>query len=283
MVGRAAADETLHEGSQKRLHETSQKRLNDFVSTKVASKINGAPLRALAAEFERRLAALDWSAMARSLDERGYATIAALLAPARCAEVAAMYDERERFRSRVVMERVRFGVGEYKYFAPPLPPLVGALRAALYPHLAPIANRWGRAMGRDESYPADLERFLEICRRAGQTKPTPLLLRYEAGGYNCLHQDLYGEVAFPIQLTCQLNRGGIDFSGGEFLLVENRPRAQSRGEAVTLEQGEAIIFATSERPVAGSRGHYRVTMRHGVSRVRHGRRLTLGIIFHDAK
>jgi uncharacterized protein len=275
MVGRAAADETLH--------ETSQKRLNDFVSTKVASKMNGAPLPALAVEFERRLAALDWSAMARSLDERGYATIAALLAPARCAELAAMYEERERFRSRVVMERVRFGVGEYKYFAPPLPPLVGALRAALYPHLAPIANRWGRAMGRKGAYPADLERFLEICRRAGQTKPTPLLLRYEAGGYNCLHQDLYGEVAFPIQLTCLLSRGGIDFSGGEFLLVENRPRAQSRGEAVTLEQGEAIIFATSERPVAGSRGHYRVTMRHGVSRVRHGRRLTLGIIFHDAK
>ena len=275
MVGRAAADETLH--------ETSQKRLNDFVSTKVASKMNGAPLPALAVEFERRLAALDWSAMARSLDERGYATIAALLAPARCAELAAMYEERERFRSRVVMERVRFGVGEYKYFAPPLPPLVGALRAALYPHLAPIANRWGRAMGRDESYPADLERFLEFCRRAGQTKPTPLLLRYEAGGYNCLHQDLYGEVAFPIQLTCLLSRGGIDFSGGEFLLVENRPRAQSRGEAVTLEQGEAIIFGTSERPVAGSRGHYRVTMRHGVSRLHHGRRFSLGIIFHDAK
>jgi uncharacterized protein len=276
MVGRAAVDETLHETSQKRSHETS----NDFVSTKVASKMNGAPLPA---EFERRLAALDWSAMARSLDERGYATIAALLAPARCAELAAMYDERERFRSRVVMERVRFGVGEYKYFAPPLPPLVGALRATLYPHLAPIANRWGRAMGQEGAYPADLKRFLEICRRAGQTKPTPLLLRYEAGGYNCLHQDLYGEVAFPIQLTCQLSRGGIDFSGGEFLMVENRPRAQSRGEAVTLEQGEAIIFATSERPVAGSRGHYRVTMRHGVSRVRHGRRLTLGIIFHDAK
>jgi uncharacterized protein len=278
MVGRAAADETLHEVSQS-LHETS----NTFVSTKVATKMNGAQLPALTAEFERRLAALDWSAMARSLDERGYATIAALLAPARCAELAAMYEERERFRSRVVMERVRFGVGEYKYFAPPLPPLVGALRAALYPHLAPIANRWGHAMGRDESYPADLERFLEICRRAGQTKPTPLLLRYEAGGYNCLHQDLYGEVAFPIQLTCLLSRGGIDFSGGEFLLVENRPRAQSRGEAVTLEQGEAIIFATSERPVAGSRGHYRVAIRHGVSRVRHGRRLTLGIIFHDAK
>jgi hypothetical protein len=253
------------------------------VSTKVATKATDGPPRALTAELERRLAAVDWSAAAQSLDEHGCATIPALIAPPQCTGLAAMYDERERFRSRVVMERVRFGVGEYKYFAPPLPPLVGALRAALYPHLAPIANRWGRAMGRKGAYPADLERFLEICRRAGQTKPTPLLLRYEAGGYNCLHQDLYGEVAFPIQITCQLSRGGIDFSGGEFLLVENRPRAQSRGEAVTLEQGEAIIFATSERPVAGSRGHYRVTMRHGVSRVRHGRRLTLGIIFHDAK
>jgi len=245
--------------------------------------MTGAAPSALRAEFERPLAALDWNAIASSLDERGYATIPALLTPARCAELAAMYDERERFRSRVVMERMRFGVGEYKYFAPPLPPLVGALRAALYPHLAPIANRWVRAMRRDETYPADLERYLEICRRAGQTKPTPLLLRYEAGGYNCLHQDLYGEVAFPIQLTCLLSRAGIDFSGGEFLLVENRPRAQSCGEAITLEQGEAIVFATSERPISGSRGHYRVTMRHGVSRVRHGQRLTLGIIFHDAK
>jgi hypothetical protein len=270
MVGRAAPEETLQETS------------NDFVRIKVASKITGAAPSALTAEFERRLAALDWNAIARSLDERGYATIPALLTPARCAELAAIYDERGRFRSRVVMERVRFGVGEYKYFAPPLPPLVGALRAALYPHLAPIANRWGHAMGREEAYPANLEHFLKICRRAGQTKPTPLLLRYEAGGYNCLHQDLYGEVAFPIQLTCLLSRCGIDFSGGEFLLVENRPRAQSRGEAITLEQGEAIIFATSERPIASSRGHYRVTMRHGVSRVRHGQRLTLGIIFHDA-
>ena len=254
--------------------------------TKVATKITEASLTAeskLTAEFERRLQALDWSAASRSLEERGYTTIPALLAPAQCAGLSAMYDERERFRSRVVMERVRFGVGEYKYFAPPLPPLVAALRAAIYPHLAPIANRWLRAMGRAGTYPAELERFLDVCRRAGQTKPTPLLLRYEAGGYNCLHQDLYGEVAFPLQLTCLLSRAGIDFSGGEFLLVENRPRAQSRGEAVALEQGEAIVFATSERPVAGGRGHYRVTMRHGVSRVRHGRRFSLGIIFHDAK
>ncbi len=235
------------------------------------------------AEFERRLAALDWRAAAQSLDEHGYATIPALITPAQCAELSAMYDERERFRSRVVMERLRFGVGEYKYFAPPLPPLVAALRAAIYPHLAPIANLWLHAMGCDGTYPTELERFLETCRRAGQTKPTPLLLRYEAGGYNCLHQDLYGEVAFPIQLTCLLSGSGIDFSGGEFLLLENRPRAQSRGQTVILEQGEAIIFATSERPVAGQRGHYRVTMRHGVSRLHHGRRFSLGIIFHDAR
>jgi uncharacterized protein len=255
----------------------------EFVKAKTTTAMAGAAIPALTAEFERRLNALDWAALERALDERGYATIPALLAPARCAEIAAMYDERERFRSRVVMERVRFGVGEYKYFAPPLPPLVAAIRTALYPCLAPIANRWRRATGRDATYPAQLELFLQICRRTGQTKPTPLLLRYDAGGYNCLHQDLYGEVAFPLQLTCQLSRPGIDFKGGEFLLVENRPRTQSRGEAIALEQGEAIIFATSERPVAGSRGHYRVTMRHGVSRVCDGRRFTLGIIFHDAK
>src|SRR5690242_3008454 len=234
-------------------------------------------------ELKRRLEALDWTAAARSLDERGYTLLPDLLTPAQCAGLAAMYDERERFRSRVVMERVRFGVGEYKYFAPPLPPLIAALRAAIYPHLAPIANRWARAMGREEAFPAELGRFLEVCRRAGQTKPTPLLLRYEAGGYNCLHQDLYGEVAFPIQLTCLLSRNGIDFRGGEFLLVENRPRAQSRGEAIALSEGEAIVFATSARPIAGSRGHYRVTMRHGVSRVREGRRMSLGVIFHDAR
>jgi uncharacterized protein len=250
------------------------------VRKKVATKLSEA---SLTAEFEKRLAVLDWNAAERSLDDRGYTTIPALLTPAECAGLSTMYDERERFRSRVVMERVRFGVGEYKYFASPLPPLVAAMRTAIYAHLAPVASRWRRAMGRDELFPAELDRFLDICRRAGQTKPTPLLLRYDVGGYNCMHQDLYGEVAFPLQLTCLLSRGGIDFSGGEFLLLENRPRAQSRGEAVVLEQGAAIVFATSERPIAGSRGHYRVTMRHGVSRVRQGRRLTLGIIFHDAK
>jgi uncharacterized protein len=239
--------------------------------------------RALTAEIERRLAAADWTRIAESLDERGYATIAALLEPAECAELAGMYEERDRFRSRVVMERLRFGVGEYKYYAQPLPAIVAALRVAVYRRLAPIANQWARAMGGGEPYPAELGRFLEICRQAGQTKPTPLLLRYEVNGYNRLHQDLYGEVAFPIQLTCLLSRRGSDFDGGEFMLIENRPRAQSRGEVIALERGEAILFATNERPVAGSRGYYRATMRHGVSRVLHGRRFALGVIFHDAK
>jgi hypothetical protein len=250
------------------------------VNTRIAAR---SPVAGLVAEVDRRVARLDWDAAAHSLDEFGYVKIPALMTPAECVELAGMYDDRERFRSRVIMERLRFGVGEYKYFASPLPPIVAAIRSAVYPYLAPIANRWRRAMGLDACYPPDLEQFLRICRRAGQTKPTPLLLRYDAGGYNCLHQDLYGEIAFPIQLTCMLRRTRADFSGGEFLLVENRPHAQSRGEAVMLEQGEAIFFATNERPVAGARGTYRVTMRHGVSRIREGRRMTLGVIFHDAQ
>jgi uncharacterized protein len=236
-----------------------------------------------ATEIERRLARVDWDGVGKSLDERGYATISGLLTADECAALAAIYGERERFRSRVVMERLRFGVGEYKYFTYPLPPTVAATRAAVYPHLAPIANRWMRTIGRNDPYPGTLAGMLEVCRREGQIKPTPLLLRYEEGGYNCLHQDLYGEIAFPIQLTCLLSRPGADFSGGEFLLIENRPRAQSRGEAVVLRQGEAIVFATNERPVAGTRGYYRVMMRHGVSRIRRGQRVSLGVIFHDAK
>jgi uncharacterized protein len=237
----------------------------------------------LTVENDRRLQSVDWTRLGESLDERGYATIPALLTPGECADLAAMYDDRQHFRSRIVMERLRFGVGEYKYFAYPLPPIVAALRAAIYSHLAPIANRWAHAMGQPQSYPANLTEFLERCTQAGQTKPTPLLLRYQEGGYNCLHQDLYGEVAFPVQLTCLLSRPGTEFSGGEFLLVENRPRAQSRGEAVVLQQGEAIVFATNERPISGSRGYYRVAMRHGISRLHRGRRVSLGVIFHDAK
>jgi hypothetical protein len=181
------------------------------------------------------------------------------------------------------MARYRFGEGDYKYFAHPLPPLVTALREHAYPPLRAIANRWQAALGARERYPEALAELLARCRRKGQTRPTPLLLHYEAGGYNCLHQDLYGEVAFPLQLTCFLSRRDVDYTGGEFLLVEQRPRAQSRGEAIATEQGEIVIFTTRERPVKGARGYYRAAMRHGVSRIHTGRRYTLGVIFHDAR
>ncbi len=226
---------------------------------------------------------LDWAAIRASLDDRGYATTPALLTPTECRDLIALYDRREVFRSRVVMERFGYGLGEYKYFAAPLPPLVSAMRTAFYAHLAPIASDWMRALRLGEGFPAALDDFLEICRHAGQIKPTPLMLRYDAGGYNCMHQDLYGEVFFPLQITFVLSRRDTDFDGGEFLVTEQRPRAQSRGEAITLERGEAIIFATRWRPLRGARGHYRVNVRHGVSRLKAGRRFSLGIIFHNAK
>jgi hypothetical protein len=187
------------------------------------------------------------------------------------------------FRSRVVMARHGFGRGEYKYFAYPLPATIAALRTALYPPLAAVANRWNAAMGIDVRYPASHAEYLTRCHHAGQAKPTPLLLQYEAGDYNCLHQDLYGEHVFPLQATILLSRPGVDFTGGEFMLTEQRPRMQSRGEVVTLTQGEAVIFPVHHRPVQGTRGRYRVNMRHGVSRIRSGHRHTIGIIFHDAK
>jgi hypothetical protein len=232
---------------------------------------------------EERLGALDWEDIERSLWAWGYARTPALLTPAQCAELVSLYSDDTRFRSRIDMERYRFGVGDYKYFGHPLPPLVAELRTRLYPPLAAVANRWEQALGTRHRYPLELDRLLAQCRRAGQTRPTPLLLHYEAGGYNCLHQDLYGEVAFPLQLTCFLSRPGADYEGGAFLLVEQRPRAQSRGEAILPEQGESLIFTTRSRPVAGTRGYFRGTMRHGVSRVTQGTRYTLGIIFHDAK
>ncbi len=235
------------------------------------------------ADLKNRIEGLDWEALAAGLHERGHATTPAILTPEECAGLVRLYGDEARFRSRIDLVRYRFGVGDYKYFAAPLPPLVQALRARVYPRLAPIANAWLGALRSRERYPADLDRFLAVCRRRGQTKPTPLLLHYEAGGYNCLHQDLYGDVAFPLQMTFLLSRRGVDFTGGEFLLVEQRPRAQSRGEAIVLEQGEAAIFTTRERPVASARGHYRAAMRHGVSRVLSGSRYTLGVIFHDAK
>jgi uncharacterized protein len=230
-----------------------------------------------------RLARLDWPALGASLDEWGHARTPALLTPAECAELRALYAEEARFRSRVDMARFRFGVGEYKYFADPLPILVGELREHAYAPLAAIANRWEATLKTRARHPADLAGLRTLCARRGQTKPTPLLLRYLPGGYNCLHQDLYGEVVFPIQLTVLLSEPGKDFEGGEFLLVEQRPRAQSRGTVVHLDQGEAVIFTTRHRPVAGARGHYRGNMRHGVSRLLSGERYTLGVIFHNAR
>jgi uncharacterized protein len=230
-----------------------------------------------------RLQQTEWPRIAQALGDRGWATTRPLLTADECADLIALYPEERRFRSRVDMARFRFGEGEYKYFANPLPPAVLALRRHAYPHLAPIANDWSAALGAKPAFPPDLDEFLAVCAEHGQTRPTPLLLRYEAGGYNCLHQDLYGDVAFPLQMTCLLSRPGTDFTGGEFLLVEQRPRAQSRGEVVPLEQGQIVIFTTRERPVRGARGTYRVNLRHGVSRITSGRRYTLGIIFHDAK
>jgi uncharacterized protein len=230
-----------------------------------------------------RIAALDAANLAASLDAGGYAVLPALLAPDECAGLAAQYDDRARFRSWVVMARHGYGQGEYQYFAYPLPPLVAALRTALYPLLAPIANRWHEAMRNDVRFPPDHAAFLARCHRAGQNRPTPLLLRYGAGDYNRLHQDLYGEHVFPVQATVLLARPERDFTGGEFVLVEQRARMQSRAEVVPLGQGDAVIFAVNQRPVSSARGYTRVVMRHGVSRLRSGARLTLGVIFHDAK
>src|ERR671931_1343666 len=233
--------------------------------------------------IEERIRSFDWPALQQAMDDTGYATMPPLLTPDECRDLRALYDEDHHFRSRIDMARHRFGVGEYKYFAAPLPPVIQELRAAFYPHLAAIANRWMDRLGDDVRYPPDLSGFLDRCHAHGQTKPTPLLLRYEAGGYNCLHQDIYGDVVFPLQLTCFLSRRGVDYEGGDFLLVEQRPRAQSRGEAIATEQGEIVIFPTRHRPLEGTRGVYRAAMRHGVSRVRSGSRYTLGVIFHDAK
>jgi hypothetical protein len=225
---------------------------------------------------------VDWKAVAASLDEHGHATLPALLDAAECAALRALWADERRFRSRIDMARYRFGVGEYRYFGSPLPPLVAALRVELYRRLAPIANEWMARLGEPERYPPRLAQYLARCDASGQRRPTPLVLRYAAGGYNCLHQDLYGPLAFPLQLTCVLSQLGEDYTGGEILIVEQRPRAQSRGEAVVLARGDAIVFPTRHRPVAGTRGWYRATVRHGVSRLRSGERMSLGVIFHDA-
>jgi hypothetical protein len=227
-------------------------------------------------------AELNWPDLLPELDERGYAVLPGLLGEPECKSVAALYADEAAFRSRVVMARHNFGRGEYKYLRYPLPPLVAELREALYSPLAPLANRWHKRLQLEPRFPAKLDAYLARCHAAGQRRPTPLILKYEAGDYNCLHQDLYGELVFPIQATVLLSRPGEDFTGGEFLLVEQRPRMQSKGEVVPLGRGDAVLFAVNYRPVAGTRGDYRVTMRHGVSRLRSGQRLTLGIIFHDA-
>ncbi len=226
--------------------------------------------------------ALDWNGIAGALDARGCAVVGPLLSAKQCAALAETYDDDARFRSRVVMTRHGFGRGEYKYFSYPLPDPIGALRTAFYPPLAEIANRWNEAMGVDVRYPADHAAFLARCHEAGQVRPTPLLLKYGPDDYNCLHQDLYGEHVFPLQLAILLSRPGEDFEGGELVLTEQRPRMQSRAEVVHLRQGQGVLFAVNQRPVQGARGHYRVTMRHGVSRLRAGKRYTAGIIFHDA-
>jgi hypothetical protein len=230
-----------------------------------------------------RVEALDWAAMASDLDKQGCALTGPLLTTDECAALAGSYSGDKPFRSRVIMARHGFGRGEYKYFAYPLPDLIQGLRTALYPRLAAIANRWNAAMGAAIRFPEAHEDFLKRCHKAGQGKPTPLLLQYGAGDYNCLHQDLYGEHVFPLQATVLLSKPGTDFSGGEFVLTEQRPRMQSRAEVVPLRQGEAVVFPVHHRPVQGTRGIYRVNMRHGVSRIRSGHRHTLGVIFHDAK
>lgn len=230
-----------------------------------------------------RIAALDWRAIGDELDAQGTSIARGLLRATECAHLAAIYADQSAFRSRVVMARHQFGRGEYQYFAYPLPALVATLRETLYPGLAEIGNRWNAALGDATRYPERHADFLALCHEAGQTRPTPLLLEYGAGDYNCLHQDLYGDIFFPLQVACLLSAPGRDFSGGEFAVVETRPRMQSRLQVLPLTEGDGVIFAVHHRPVRGTRGSYRVAMRHGVSVVRSGRRHVLGVIFHDAR
>jgi uncharacterized protein len=248
--------------------------MTDQTMTRPAAKATASP--------EGRVKALAWDRITDDLGAQGSAILEQTLSPEECREIASLYPE-DRFRSKVVMSRHGFGSGEYKYFAYPLPDLIEGFRTALYPRLAPIANHWNELMGIDVRYPAGHAEFLKRCHAAGQTRPTPLLLQYVAGDYNCLHQDLYGDLAFPLQVAILLSEPGRDHTGGEFVLTEQRPRMQSRPEVVPLHQGDAVAFAVHHRPVRGTKGYYRVNLRHGVSRVRSGRRHTLGIIFHDAK
>ncbi len=252
---------------------------NFTVMTATAKNIGSSAISAIVA----RVDAIDWTQATTDLDAQGCAVLKALLSPEECAAMAALYPDDKNFRSRVVMGRHGFGRGEYKYFAYPLPDLIAELRPALYARLHPVANRWNETMGIDIRYPDRHEAFLKRCHDAGQTRPTPLLLQYGEGDYNCLHQDLYGEHVFPLQVAILLSEPGRDFEGGEFVLTEQRPRMQSRPEVVPLRQGDAVAFAVHHRPVQGTRGPYRVNLRHGVSRIRSGHRHTVGVIFHDAK
>jgi uncharacterized protein len=236
-----------------------------------------------AAGLASRGASLAWSQISNDLDSFGCAVAESVLSRDQCHALSALYDRDALFRSRIVMARHGFGRGEYKYWAYPLPASVAVLRKTLYAHLTGVANRWNQALGIDVSYPADHAQYLERCHQAGQTKPTPLLLRYEAGEFNCLHQDVYGDLVFPLQVAFLLSAPGEDFTGGKFVLTEQRPRMQSRAEVVDLKQGDGVIFAVHHRPVQVSRGFYRVNLRHGVSRLRSGHRHTMGVIFHDAK
>jgi hypothetical protein len=241
----------------------------------------------MTSSIDKRINELDWEALGRSLSARGYAVTPPILTPPECEALVALYGDDSRFRSHIIMERHRFGVGDYKYFAHPLLDTVTGLRTSAYPHLAKVANEWAVSLGDSAArspFPLDHASFLKICHKAGQSRPTPLVLHYEAGGYNCLHQDLYGDVAFPMQMVFLLGQPGRDWQGGEFVLVTQHPRAQSQAEVVPADQqGQAILFTTRHRPIQGSRGFYRVNLRHGVSRIHQGTRFTLGIIFHDAR
>jgi uncharacterized protein len=225
---------------------------------------------------------LDWAALTAQIDEQGFARTPRVYTAAECRRLARSFEDDGRFRSTIDMRRYRFGEGEYKYFDNPLPDLIDRARHALYPPLAALANDWARRLGEPDAFPRELDDFLARCHRAGQRRPTPLLLRYFEGGYNTLHQDLYGELAFPLQAVTVLNKPGENFEGGQFVLVEQRPRAQSRAHVIELEPGAFVIFPTRQRPVLGKRGHYRVAMRHGAATVHSGERMTLGVIFHDA-
>ena len=243
-------------------------------------KMLATPAAATAAD---RVGALDWTSLTQQLDGFGNAVMEGLLTPDECRAVSSLYPDEGKFRSHVHMARHGFGKGEYKYFRYPLPDLISGLRTSLYPRLATVANAWNERMDVNQRYPAKHADFLKQCHDAGQTRPTPLLLQYVPGDFNCLHQDLYGDLAFPLQVAIVLSEPGEDFTGGEFVLTEQRPRMQSRAEVVPLKQGDAVVFAVHNRPVQGTKGSYRVNLRHGVSRLRTGKRHTVGIIFHDAK